>query len=77
MNEQAVLSAQLSIVDADTVEFNTDQWPVYHAYEPLDLGRKAIRLIKASRLPNTDVISWDFLYEDLDNKPEYNALSYY
>jgi hypothetical protein len=61
MNEQAVPSVQPSIADADTVEFNTDQWPVYMLTSPLDLGRKAIRLIEGSRL---------LLCRNLENKPE-------
>lgn len=66
---------QLSVAEADTVEFNTDQWPVYLAYELLDLTRKDIRLIDVPRLPNTDVISCDFRYGDLEDKAEHNALS--
>jgi hypothetical protein len=68
---------QDSIADIEALELNSDQWPVYHGYEPLKPSSRAIRLIRLSRVPNTERVSCELFHEDLDSKPEYDALSYY
>ena len=68
---------QPDVAGLDASDFNIDQWPKYGAYKPIDFSKKVIRLIELSRSIEPDSLACKFLYKSLDDKPEYNALSYY
>jgi hypothetical protein len=56
---------------------NSDQWPNYHGYKPLDRTRREIRLLRISCENEGAVLSCELMHRSLEDEPQYNALSYY